>query len=739
MECCRVETEYARQDRGTDEAYQRYLAGMDQSMRQKVALTAAHLLGEGTVADMGMGSGSGSYALASLYPRLRVVGVDVNQEMVERATARFKLPNLSFTCGDVAEPVFPEGSLHGIFDSSVLHHVTSFNGYDQKAAVHALVNQVTQLAFGGSVIVRDFVAPPPGHVLLDLPHDDGDDSANPSTCSSARLLERFATEFRRLDPEPGFHLERVEQEVPGAPLRPNWRRYLLSHRHAAEFLLRKDYRADWDSEVLEEYAYFTQEQFEQVFAELGLRLLGSMPIANPWIVKHRFVGKAALWSEAGEPLPFPPTNYLIAAERVPPSEGVRFEMGAPQTPTGFLTFQVFEHRDTGALRDLVRRPGTTLDVVPWFEDQNSLFVLVRRSHPRPVLQAQTLDVALDGMSPVGYVTEPILAIMSDKPVGMAVEEAVQEAAGIPPEQIRTFVQGGHYYPSPGGLMEVVQTVYVEVAPCYVGQTLGHDTGFSTAGSVRAVGVQQVLRAAQVGALPDARLELSVYELLLTKGIPPGPWIGADVELQETENVSYVPLASLSLPNRRAYRPCPSGSHAGFLQLRCHEFAEKGPQGQTLHRGARDYVVPATLSANTVACALLKRQGDTVLIGLDEDDLPAVQAFTGQSGLWVTPAWRLPNSCRSQRELLRWVGERIECTYGLRVESSVELGGRYHPSAGVTPEVVYPYAMQVHRTASVPSRLRFVPLLDLVQQLHRIQDGHLRILSLRAAHALSLLG
>ena len=54
------------------------------------------------LADMGMGSGSGSYALASLYPDLRVKGVDVNAEMVERARARYSRPNLGFVRGDDA-------------------------------------------------------------------------------------------------------------------------------------------------------------------------------------------------------------------------------------------------------------------------------------------------------------------------------------------------------------------------------------------------------------------------------------------------------------------------------------------------------------------------------------------------------------------------------------------------------------------------------------------------------------
>src|SRR5688572_1422391 len=117
---------YAAQARGEPLAYARYLAGMDASMRQKVALTAAHLLCEGRIADMGMGSGSGSHALAALYPGLQVVGVDIDATTIELACRTHTLPNLSFVQGDIAKAIFPPASLDGIFDSSVLHHVTSY-------------------------------------------------------------------------------------------------------------------------------------------------------------------------------------------------------------------------------------------------------------------------------------------------------------------------------------------------------------------------------------------------------------------------------------------------------------------------------------------------------------------------------------------------------------------------------------------------------------------------------------
>src|SRR5262249_4603954 len=96
---------YGEQRRGDRDCYRRYLDGMDASMRQKVALTAAHLLCEGRIADMGMGSGSGSLALASLYPALEVIGVDVSETMVRLAEERHPLPHLRFQVGGLAQPV----------------------------------------------------------------------------------------------------------------------------------------------------------------------------------------------------------------------------------------------------------------------------------------------------------------------------------------------------------------------------------------------------------------------------------------------------------------------------------------------------------------------------------------------------------------------------------------------------------------------------------------------------------
>lgn len=701
-------------------------------MRQKVALTAAHLLCEGRIADMGMGSGTGSHALAALYPALDVTGVDVNETMVRLANERWDLDNLKFIVGDIAEPVFEPASLDGIFDSSVLHHVTSFNGYDHEAAARCLAVQAAQLAEGGVLVVRDFLDPGEGIVLLDLLDDDGtgdDDSDDPRSASTARLFERFAREFRSLSAEPGFTFE----EVDGAP--KGWRRFRLTRRLAVEFVLRKDYRDDWESEVKEEYTYFTQARFEEVFADLGLRVLASTPIRNPWIVDNRFRDQIAIRTPDGGSLPHPATNYVVVGERVPSGEGVRFRKGDASRDVSFLSLSCFEHRADGSVRDLVHRPHRTLDVIPHFDVDGDVFVLARMSYPRPILG--TLAAALDESRPPGYVSEPLNVLQTDKPTGQTVEAALVDMASIDPDAIEGFAPGTVYYPSPGGLKEEVRSTFVKVAPLFVEERIADVSGFSTSGRVRAIEARQLLRAAQVGGLPDARLELNVYDLLSRRGLDPGPWIGAEIEVPEGPDVDARDLSALALrPARRVFRAATKERSPGFIDIVSHRFEELDGRGNVVATQVLEHVRPTSLSLCTLACAPLRRAGGEVYLGIDDDDLPAAQCFAGNSQLLVAPAWRLPKEVRDQPTALAWVRERLAAEYGLSTGRFYELGGRYHPSPGVTAEVVHPFAVTVTDESRAARQLNWVPLEDVPRDASRLRDGHLRTVAWRAWHALS---
>lgn len=697
--------------RSNARAYDRYLAAMDASMRQKVAVLAAHILGRGRVADMGMGSGTGTDALAALYPALNVVGVDLDPEIVERARKRFDRDNLDFAVGDIAERVFPDASLDGVFNSSVLHHVTSFGGYTYEAAARAIAAQAAQLRTGGTVVIRDFVAPPDNDLVwLDLPSDDGDTSDDPATCSTAHLFERFAREFRSLHDAPGFTYTRLEDP------RSGWRRYQLPHRLAVEMILRKDYRQDWNNEVREEYCYYTQTEFEGVFTRLGLRVLASTPIRNPWIVKNRFVGKMALYRDDGTPIETTATNYIIAGEKVGEDEGVAFRH-TPTEPVGYLQLEGWRDVRTGRVYDLARRPVRTTDVVPWFVDERGeLAVLARMSYPRPLLQHDV--VALDGSRPPAYVTEP-LVVTDEAP------DAVVTRLGF---RVQRVAQGTPYYPSPGGILESVRCAYVEIDACWTAQPESGRSGFASPARVRAIDAGQVLRAAQVGALPDPRTELAVYALTSRLDDSLGPWIGDTFELADATGTASA-IEPLLHDTRSHFER--TDALSGFLRVEPYSWVELNRHDEPLATQTLELVTPAPFSNRTMSCALLARINGVTCIAIDDDDRPAAMALEGSSRLLVPPAFRLPAAITTLPHATRWVRERLHAQYGVEAAPLGELGGRYHPAPGLTPEVVHPF---VWTTAVAVPTLHWVPLSDAARHAQTLPDMHLRIAILRSAHA-----
>ena len=284
----------------------------------------------------------------------------------------------------------------------------------------------------------------------------------------------------------------------------------------------------------------------------------------------------------------------------------------------------------------------------------------------------------------------------------------------------------------------MRAVLVEIDPVEVAAFPGGVSGFSTSGRVTAVEAGQLLRAAQVGGLPDARLEMHVRDLLALLGQAPGTWIGDAPDLAEATGVFAAENLPdlLDRPRRRAWEALGEGE-AGYLDLRCSSFSELARDGSVLRRLPLEYVVPRERSLHTVACAVLARQQGQVLIGLDDDDLPAGQAFEGHSDLLVAPAWRLPQEIRHLTAARQWVGRRLAEEHGLAVGRTWDLGGRFHPSPGVSPEAVYPLAVEVQATSGAGRPLHFVPLAQVLACLDRLKDGHLRVVARRAAHALGL--
>src|SRR5262245_2097219 len=583
-----IKTPYAKQHRGGAAAYEAYFAGMDSSMQQKVALTTAHFPVRGRIADMGSGSGRGTFDLASLYDGLELVGVDVNPISIERAHEKFQRPNLSYVVGDISQMVFPANSLDGILDSSVLHHVTSFNNFGVNRVLTTLDNQVAQLKPGGVIIIRDFVIPDgPEQVFLDLPVTDG----------TAALFEVFTKEWRSsVNPDGPVPFSMLESP------REGFARFQLALRAAAEFVLRKDYRADWTTEVLEEYTYLSQAQFEAAFRARGLRVVTSRPLWNPWIVRNRFEKKFYLSGLDDQPLPFPPTNYLIVGEKVDADEGVELcesrneVLAAPK----FLKLSAYRHRETNEVFELVERPHQTIDILPWVDDDGQILVLAKKDFPRPLVNACADQVRLAGASLSGYITEPISAIVEGPPSREAVIDILRERANLTEADVISIGEPHSYYTSPGGINELVMACLVQVRPQQsFNASFPNYTPFRSAGAVRELDAQQVLRASHVGGMFDARLEINIYRLLHELHKPRGPWIGAPIKL--TEQAVEIDSAAdvLSPTPRSVFEVCELPAEPRFLSIREGTFLERTRSGEVISEVQFEYVVPQKQSLSTV--------------------------------------------------------------------------------------------------------------------------------------------
>ena len=739
---------YAKQDRGDISEYEAYFAGMDASMQQKIALTTAHFPSRGRIADMGSGSGSGTFDLARLYRELEIVGVDINPLTIEYSKNHYNAENLTFVVGDIAENVFPRNSLDGILDSSVLHHVTSFNEFDVGQIAKTLSNQVAQLKTRGVLIIRDFVVPDEAEkiVYLDVPNDDGTDSGEIPELSTAALFKVFARDFRSsLNMNESVSYQKLESP------RKNFVRFATTLKYAAEFILRKDYRDHWSPEILEEYTYYSQKDFEENFRRENLRIVVAQPLWNPWIVENRFIGKFHLSDLDEKPLTFPPTNFLIVGEKVARGRGIQLaekishsNVSMPLALPTFLKLKAYRHKRTNQIYELAERPNQTIDILPWFEGKNGqIFILAKKDFPRPIINASLENGHLHRANYSGYLTEPLSALVQslEFKVQSSVEETLMNRANISANEIKEISEAQSYFTSAGGIDEQVESFLVEIENSgKPPQEIENYTKFRSAGFVRELDALQVLRAAHVGGMFDARLEINIYRLLKKLYRSASSWIGANINpaIQTLpKNFEVAGIEKLIPEQREAFEPFDLKENE-FLKLVKSEFIETDSENNEIAKAEFEYVVPQNLSKNTVAAIPFFKTEKQIYVGIEIRDLPAPQNFTGSSSIICVPAWRVPKNIEHKFDLENFLSEKFPKDFNVSLKKTWELGGTYFSTPGITPEIVYPIAAELNTGLSNSPDLMFLDLNDLLANTRVIQDAHLLILLNRLAHSLGFL-
>ena len=85
----------------------------------------------------------------------------------------------------------------------------------------------------------------------------------------------------------------------------------------------------------------------------------------------------------------------------------------------------------------------------------------------------------------------------------------------------------------------------------------------------------------------------------------------------------------------------------------------------------------------------------MLIGLETRHLPVPQIHEGDARILTAPAWRLDRHVETLDQARSVLAE----SFGVPVGAITPLGAAYFPSAGITPERVYPFVVRLSDTAA----------------------------------------
>ena len=462
----------------------------------------------------------------------------------------------------------------------------------------------------------------------------------------------------------------------------------------------------------------------------------------------------------GNHVHFPPTNYLIVGEKIKQTEGYQIlESCKADTEPNFLKLKAYRNKETNQIYELAERPNQTIDLLPWFEDADGqIFVLAKKDFPRPIINAERQNKHLNRANYSGYLTEPLSAIINRRDAetlrnsnrdGQDEQdkfseknsaslrlcgEILAERANLQSDEILEIGEPSFYFPSAGGIDERVESFLVKIKAWEREPfEIENYTPFMSAGVVRELDALQVLRASHVGGMFDARLEINIYRLLRQLKRSAGSWIGAEIT-PISQSLAVKIEDAFSLEKRENFEPCEL-EKTHFLKLEKSEFIEYDSISDHLAKAEFEYVVPNNFSKNTVAAIPFFKAEDEIFVGIEYRDLPAVQRFTGNSNIACVPAWRLPKTVLHKFDIEPFLAEKFEKDFNVSVNKFWELGGSFFTSAGITPEVVYPIAVELKSESLSETELKFFSLKTLIEKIDEIQDAHLLILLNRLNHAL----
>jgi hypothetical protein len=310
--------------------YNSYVRQMDEIAQQKYE-DVASFIKPGRIGDIGCAVGSW-IKLACEDTKLResdFYGIEVSRHLFDICQQRkhngeFANPFVFFSQKNaVTGLVFQKGSMDTIFTSSLTHEIESYGGRED--LLNFISNRYEELAHNGVWVNRDVVGPENGDEIVYalLNSEDGRNdsfdkdfadrielSAYMKNLSTYSKFLRFSRDFRRKE---GFELTFEEVQL-------NEKTYIkTSLNNITEFMTKKDYHDNWQSEMHETFCFWSFNDWKQHLEEVGFSInTQSKVFTNNWIADNRWKESVKLFKLEGSkliPQKYPVTTMFLIAEK----------------------------------------------------------------------------------------------------------------------------------------------------------------------------------------------------------------------------------------------------------------------------------------------------------------------------------------------------------------------------------------------------------------------------------------
>ncbi|MCW1296897.1 MAG: methyltransferase domain-containing protein [Candidatus Parvarchaeota archaeon] len=240
------------------------------------------------VLEIGCGNGVVLELLAKTFTQSRIVGLDLNDELLDMAKRRtYPSRNVELVKADALSPNFREESLDAIVLCSVLHEIKSYGGLED--VVKCLENSHQMLKKGGRLIIRDGVKPRNQVVHMEFRNND-----------VRETFYKFVEDF--------------------TPYRINYKelgnkKVEISMIDVNEFLSKKDYKLNWEFEVKEHFGIFNLSEYKQLLEKIGFKVLHIEKYLIPFL-ECRYRKDVILMNKKGEEVNFPASTAIVVGEKL---------------------------------------------------------------------------------------------------------------------------------------------------------------------------------------------------------------------------------------------------------------------------------------------------------------------------------------------------------------------------------------------------------------------------------------